>query len=365
MIVKKIKNYLNYFNVTKNTDIKKIIGLDINDYYISFVLLVGDDLKDFYIENYGFQIIPNNLVKNRLILDVEKIIEVLNNFLKKIKHISKDSILVLPYNSVTTKFFLKQFEYKKENIYELAYKEVQKIASLDDVHFDICDIKDTDKSGVKRFLLALSKKKYVDERILLADKLGLNLLCLDAFTINTYNNNMFFLSKSLPEYVDNTFCILCLDTNHSYIKIFHHDKMLYSNSIRLNIDNFLKDLQSKFNLSYEESVNLILNKTNKYDDDEYNSFIESFLKNISDQVHKAIKIFELTRLDEQDTVSLILVNVFVDLFNDLPRVIFERTGIKSIIPLSIDQVDFSKKINKSYLKNILNISFGISLRGFL
>ncbi len=337
------------------------LAIDIGSYSIKFAEIKINKEKQIILENFGYTIIPPEIIINGYIISLKIVVDYIKKLKKYYKIKAKKCGISLPGNKVIIKRFSVPQE-NLENLDELIKIEAEQYIpyDLNDVSLDYDVIEKENETNEIEILLVGSKKEIIEDylTILAENELMPYIADVDFFTLqNSFEYNY---KGEISE--NSIYGILNIGNQITNIIFLKGFEGLFYREANIGSFEITKNISKKLKISYNEAEKIKLTNFNLK---EVKEATENFFKDLHKEITKSIELFKNNfNIDNIDKLYLSGGGSMIK-------------GMKQFFEISINSTKFeyfhpfknfllNKKIDKKYLeyiRPIFSICSGLSLRG--
>lgn len=342
---------------------KKAFGLDISDYSIKAVQLGKSGGKNSLV-TYNREGIKKGLIQDGNILQLDELATIIIRLLKTAKPQPieiKNVVLSLPESQVFTHVFTLPRGLSNNEINDIIINDAPPVIPLPlkDSYLTFKIVKETEKTA--EVFLAVTKKKVVDDYLLLMKKCGLIPAVVDMET----NSLARALIKGYNE--DETVMVVDIGGRTTIVSFFNQSGLLFTDNISLAGEKFTEQIAETLKISFADAddkkkdMGLDVQK----DEGQVMFILQELIEELSKEISRRLHYFEqrykqtiIKIIITGGTAALPKLNVYlsnnldkpVELGNPLLNITaggleFEKyiSSYSTVIGLALRGIDLNKK----------------------
>ncbi len=244
------------------------------------------------VERYAITALPRDAVQDGAIAKPEVVEAAMRQALGELKSRTREIALALPASSVITKKILLPKDASENEIDTQVTAEANQVASfpIGDVSLDYQILGPNPKNpGENDALLVLARRERVEERVALAEAVGLKTLYMDvdAFATLTAYEQMAF---QLPDDgKGQTVAIVDIGANTMHVNVLHDNVPVYQREHVMGGQTLTNEISRRFDMPLEDAEEA---KRKGLLPDSYESeVLQPFLDAVAQEVARAIQLF--------------------------------------------------------------------------
>src|SRR4030066_877345 len=337
------------------------VGLDIGSGYLKIVQF--KDIKGGYeLELFYKMPLPPELIVDGSIIDSLRLIDSMNELIRKAKIKAKDATISLAGHSSVIIKRVSLPEMSEEELSESIKFEAEQYIPFDieDVNLDFQILGPKEEVGQMDVILVAVKKDTINEYVNAVRESGLNPIIVDVnhFSLeNMYEINYEIESNKNVAIVNVGASTINMNILKGGISVFTRDSAVGSNL-------HTEALQREFNLTYENAERLKRGEPieNIPPEDAF-SIMELASEEIIDDINRSFEFYRSTELHED--INEVILSGGCALMKDFPRLLSEKVGIETKVIEPFKNIKISKKIDLAFMEEIAPIAAvatGLALR---
>ncbi len=244
------------------------------------------------VERYSIAPLPKDAVQEGAITKVEVVEAAMREAWKLLDTKTRDVAMALPASSVITKRIMLPGNASDAEIDTQVTAEANQVASfpLGDVSLDYQILGPNVKNPAENdALLVLARRERVEERVALAESVGLKALIMDvdAFATLTAYEQMSF---QLPENGNGQIiAIVDIGANSTHVNVLNDNQTVYQREHALGGNTLTSEISRRFDLPAEEAEDA---KRKGLLPDSYESeVLQPFLDSVAQEIGRALQLF--------------------------------------------------------------------------
>ncbi len=345
---------------------RPLIGVDISSSAVK-MLELGRSGKDMRrVERYAITLLPKESVADGVIAKPDLVEAAMRECWRALETKTRTVALALPASAVITKKILLPVGSSEADIDTQVAAEANQMAafSLDEVSLDYQILGPNARNANENdALVVLSRRDRVEERVALAESVGLNtvIMDVDAFAILTAYEQMLF---HLPENGSGqTVAIIDIGANTSHINVLHDNQLVYQREHSLGGNMLTNEIARRFDLPTEEAEDA---KRKGLLPDSYESeVLQPFLDTVALEIGRALQLF--FSATSHQTVDHILLAGGCAAIPGLDEVVHGKVQTSTLIANPFAKMAVSGQVRARQLAidaPALFVACGLALRKF-
>ncbi len=244
------------------------------------------------VERYAIAPLPKDAVQDGVIAKSEVVEAALREAWKLLDSKTREVAMALPASSVITKRIMLPGGATEAEIDTQVNAEANQVASfpLGDVSLDYQILGANAKNPAENdALLVLARRERVEERVALAESVGLKavIMDVDAFaTLTAYEQMAFHLPENGK---GQTIAIVDIGASSTHVNVLHDNQPVYQREHALGGNSLTSEISRRFELPTEEAEDA---KRKGLLPDSYESeVLQPFLDSVAQEIGRALQLF--------------------------------------------------------------------------
>lgn len=318
------------------------------------------------VERYSIVPLPKDAVVDGAIAKVELVEAAMREALRKLETKTRDAVLALPSSAVITKKILLPGGASEAEIEAQVAADANQMASfpLDEVSLDYQILGPNPKNPSENdALLVVTRKERVEERVAVAEAVGLSpkIMDVDAFaTITAYEQVAF----QLPEAGQGqTVAVVDIGEQTTHFSVLHDNQLVYQREHALGGGMLTNEITRRFDMSFEEAEDA---KRKGLLPERYESeVLQPFIDSIAQEIGRALQMFfAATSYQKVDHILLVGGCAAIPGLDD---VVHSKTQTSTLIANPFAKMAVSSNVRARQLAldaPALFVACGLALRRF-
>src|SRR4030042_5622500 len=337
------------------------VGLDIGSGYLKIVQF--KDIKGGYeLELFDMLPLPPELIVDGSIIDSLRLIDSMNELIRKAKIKAKDATISLAGHSSVI--------IKRASLPEMSEEELSESIKFEAEQYIPFDIEDVtlafqilgpkEEAGQMDVMLVAVRKDIINEYLSVVKEAGLNPLIVD---VNSFAlENIYEVNYEIEP--DKNIAIVNIGASTINMTILKGGISVFTRDSAVGSNLHTEALQREFNLSFENAERLKRGESveNVSSEDAF-SVIESASEEIIGDVSRSFEFYRSTELHKD--IDEVILSGGGALMKDFPRLLSEKVGIETKVIDPFKNIKISKKIDLAFMEEIAPIAAvapGLALR---
>jgi len=244
------------------------------------------------VERYAIAPLPKDAVQDGVIVKSEVVEAAMREAWKLLDTKTREVAMALPASSVITKRIMLPGSASDAEIDTQVNAEANQVASfpLGDVSLDYQILGANAKNPAENdALLVLARRERVEERVALAESVGLRavIMDVDAFaTLTAYEQMAFQLPENGKGQI---IAIVDIGANSTHVNVLHDNQPVYQREHALGGNTLTSEISRRFDLPTEEAEDA---KRKGLLPDSYESeVLQPFLDSVAQEIGRALQLF--------------------------------------------------------------------------
>jgi len=285
---------------------RPLIGVDISSSAVKMLELADSGKGMRRVERYSIEPLPKDALTDGNIAKSEVVERAMRDAWVKLKTRTRNIALALPASLVITKRIIVPGNATEGEIETQVSAEANQMASfpLDEVSLDYQILGPTVRNPEENdALIVVSRRERVEERVALAEAVGLKAVVMDVetfATVTAYEQMAF----QLPEQgKGQTVAIIDIGANNTHVSVIHDHELVYQREHVLGGNALTNEISRRFDLASEEAEDA---KRKGLRPDSYESgVLQPFMDSVALEIGRAMQLFfSATSLQSVDHILL-------------------------------------------------------------
>ena len=263
---------------------KNLIGVDLGSYAIKIVELKKHK-NAFIVKNIGFQELPEDVIVEGKVIDFTAVVDTLVEAFKKAHCSHKNVITALKgYGVIAKRIDMNVDDIKNFN--ETFRWEANQYIDFDPNTMNVdYQMLETDKeTGATPVIMAVAKKDLISDTRFIFDTAKLNLMVIDLEIFALVN----LFEYNYPEKTD-LVCIIDMGHERVHMVFVERGQYRFSFDIDMGAKNLIELLKQMYDMSYEETLNLLKDKEKLDNDTQSQGLINQFYERLGQAVGNILR----------------------------------------------------------------------------
>ncbi|GHT92187.1 fimbrial assembly protein [Betaproteobacteria bacterium] len=342
-----------------------MLGLDISSSAVKMVELSGAGHNEYRVERYVIEVLPKDAVVDGIIADVDAVQSGVRSAWKRMGTSVRNVAMALPAAAVISKKIIVQSGLRDDELDDFVTAEAGQHVpfAIDEINLDYQIIGPSASSpGELEVLLVASKKDRVEDRLAIADAVGLKTVVMD---VESYAALSAFelVSRQLPYSSGAVVTLLDIGTNAMRLTALRDDTPVYVKEQAFGGGILTQDIARRYGMSYGEAE--AAKRSNSLPDDYETELLPQFSDNLALEVARALQFFfTSTQFNKVDHIVLAGGGAAID---GIDKLVAARTQVNTIIANPFAGMMLSDKVRANNLQadapSLMN-ACGLALRRF-
>lgn len=341
------------------------VGIDISSSAIK-VLEFSRTSKQYRVERFGVEPVPQNAVVEHAIAEVEQVAEAVGRAVKRAGIKIKQVAVAVAGTHVITKSIKMPASLQDQELQTQIEMEADHYIPypLDEVNLDYQVLGPSEDSpDDNNILLAACRKEIVDDYIAVIDAAGLSPQIID---IETYamENAFQLIAENMPGgSTDKTVAILDIGAMSTNINVIHDGRSVYTRDHAFGGRQLTEEIQRRYGLSYEEAG--LAKKQGGLPDNYQTDVLRPFMEATCQESMRALQFFYSS--SPFNNVDQIMLAGGCAQIPGIDELMAARIGCPAMIANPFTAMSISGKVKAEGLSNdapSLMIACGLALRSF-
>jgi len=343
-----------------------LIGVDISSSSVKMVELGGPGKGRYRLERYTIEPLPKDAVVDGNIMNLEQVGDAVRRGWKRMGARIKNLALALPSAAVITKKIVVQAGQTEDQLEAQVETEANQYIpfALEEVNLDFQTLGPAANNPEEmEVLIAASRKEKVEDRVAVAESVGLKAVVMDIDSFAA-QNAFEIMAKQLPEGgVDQTIALVDLGASMMNINVLRNNQSVYVREQPFGGNQLTQDIVRHYNLAAEEAE--AAKRGGGLPDTYEAEVLAPFMDTLALEVVRALQFFFTSTQFNQ--VHHIFLSGGTASIPGLAQVVAERTQVDTVIANPFASMEIASKIRQQQLTTdapALVVACGLALRRF-
>jgi type IV pilus assembly protein PilM len=343
-----------------------LIGVDISSSSVKMVELAGPGRGRYRLERYTIEPLPKDAVVDGNIMNLEEVGDALRRGWKRMGSRAKNLAMALPSAAVITKKIIVPAGQTDEQLEAQVETEANQYIpfALEEVNLDFQTLGPAPNSTEDvEVLIAASRKEKVEDRVAVAESVGLRATVMDIDSFAS-QNAFELMQGQLPDAGhDQTIAVVDVGASMMNINVLRNGQSVYMREQPFGGNQLTQEIMRHYNLSQEEAEAA---KRNGGLPDTYDSeVLAPFMDTLALEIARALQFFFTSTQFNQ--VHHIFLSGGSATIPGLSEVVAERTQVNTLVANPFVGMEVSSKVRQAQLTidaPALLVACGLALRRF-
>jgi type IV pilus assembly protein PilM len=330
------------------------------------VELTGPGKGRYRLERYSIEPLPKDAVVDGNIMNLEEVGDALRRGWKRMGTRVKNLAMALPSAAVITKKIVVPAGQTEDQLEAQVETEANQYIpfALEEVNLDFQILGPAPNSTEDvEVLIAASRKEKVDDRVAVAESVGLKAVVMDIDSFAS-QNAFELMQGQLPDGGrDLTIALVDIGASMMNINVLRNNQSVYMREQPFGGNQLTQEIMRHYNLSPEEAEAA---KRNGGLPDTYDSeVLAPFMDTLALEVARALQFFFTST--QYNQVHHIFISGGSATIPGLPEVVGERTQVNTLVANPFVGMEVSSKVRQAQLavdSPALLVACGLALRRF-
>jgi len=332
------------------------VGLDIGSGYLKIVQF--KDIKGGYeLELFDMMPLPPELIVDGSIIDSLRLIDSMNELIRKAKIKAKDATISLAGHSSVIIKRVSLPEMSEEELSESIKFEAEQYIPFDieDVNLDFQILGPKEEPGQMDVILVAVKKDVINEYLSVVKEAGLTPLIVD---VNSFAlENIYEINYEIEP--DRNIAIVNIGASTINMNILKGGISVFTRDSAVGSNLHTEALQREFNLTYETAEKLKKGEpVENVAPEDAIPVIELASEEIVAEVSRSLEYFH-------EDINEVILSGGCALVKDFPNLLAEKTGAETKIMEPFKNIKIPKRFDVTYIEEMapmLAVAAGLALR---
>lgn len=343
-----------------------LIGVDVSSSAVKMLELSSSGNDLLRVERYAISPLPKDAVQDGTIAKVEAVEAAMRSAWGELKTRTRNIAMALPASSVITKRILLPISATESEIDTQVMAEANQIAPfpLDEVSLDYQILGPNAKNtGENDALLVLTRRERVEERVALAEAVGLKTVIMDVdayATLTAYEQFAFQLPDNGR---DQTVAIIDIGAQTTHVNVLHNNEPVYQREHTLGGSVLTSEISRRYDLPTDEAEEA--KRKGLLPDSFETEVLQPFLDSVAQEIARAIQLFFSSTSYQR--VDHILLAGGCAAIPGLDDVVHARMQTSTMIANPFAKMALSSQVKPRQLaieSSALFVACGLALRRF-
>jgi len=343
-----------------------LFGMDISSSSIKMVEVIDAGKGAIRVERYVIEALPKDAVVDGNIANLEVVQEAVQRGWKKLATRTKNVAMALPTAAVITKKIIVPAGLREEELELQVETEANQYIpfALEEVNLDFQVVGPAPSSPEEvEVLIAASRKEKVEDRVAIAEAVGLKALVMD---VESYAMQTAFdlIKKQFPnDGKDQNIALVDIGANVMNITVLRNDQAVYTREQAFGGNQLTQDIMRQYGMSHEEAE--AAKRTGGLPETYDAEVLRPFMENAALEIQRAMQFFfTSTQFNSIEHVLLIGGSAVIP---GLDEVVSTRTQVNTLVANPFVSMAINPRIQLKRLvadAPSLMIACGLAMRRF-
>ncbi len=343
----------------------KLIGIDISSSTVK-VLELGKSAQGYVIESYSVEPVPENVMEETDIKNVEAMSEVVAKAVKRSRSSLKTGAIALHTSAVISKTIQMNAGLTDNEMANQISIEADRYIPfpLEEVNLDFSVIGPNEKNqDLVDVLLVATRSENIDSRTEVLHMAGLVAKVVD---VEAYAIERAFglIAEQLPDQgKDKTCAVVDIGSTMTTLSVLHDCKTVYTREQIFGGKQLGEEIHRRYGLTPSESAIAI--KEGGLPDDYELEILTPFKESVVQQVNRALQFFFSS--SDYNSIDYLIIGGGTSSISGLAQLIESKLGIPTILANPFSRMSIAPKVSVSAINAdapSLMICCGLALRSF-
>jgi len=347
-----------------NRKARPLVGLDISSSSVKLLELTGGDGEGFRVERYAIEALPREAVVDGNIANLDAVTDALRRALRRFGVGVKSVAMALPASAVITKKIMLPGGLREEEMEVQVESEANQYIpfALDEVNLDFQVLGESGgHEGDVEVLIAASRKEKVEDRVAVAETVGLKAEVMDVESFAA-QSAFELVARQLPEGgKDRIIALVDVGSNMMTVTVLRNDVQVYAREQAFGGSQLTLDVARLFGMSVEEAESA--KRSNSLPENYTSDLLRPFMDNLSLEISRALQFFFTST--QYNQVDHIVLSGGCSVIPGLVDVVKGRTQIDTVVANPFSGMTLSSKVRpKALLADApaLMVACGLAMR---
>lgn len=343
-----------------------LIGVDISSSSVKMVELSEAGKGNFRLERYTIEPLVKDAVVDGNIMNLEQVGDAVRRGWKRMGTRIKNLALALPSAAVITKKIVVPAGQSEDELEAQVEAEANQYIpfALEEVNLDFQTLGPAPNSAEDvEVLIAASRKEKVEDRVAVAESVGLKAVVMDIDSFSA-QNAVELLTAQLPDGgLDQTIALVDIGASMMNINVLRNNQSVYMREQPFGGNQLTQDIMRQYSLSAEEAD--AAKRNGGLPDSYEGDVLAPFMDTLGLEVVRALQFFFTSTQFNQ--VNYLFLSGGTASIPGLAEVVAERTQVDTRVANPFVGMEYGSKIRRDQLNvdaPALVVACGLALRRF-
>ncbi|HZO00684.1 MAG TPA: pilus assembly protein PilM [Burkholderiales bacterium] len=343
-----------------------LFGLDISSSSVKMLELVEAGKGGYRVERYAIEPLPRDCVVDGNINNLEAVTESVKRAHNRMGTRTKHVAMAVPSGAVISKKIIVPASLREAELEVQVESEANQYIpfALEEVNLDFQILGPSPANPEEQeVLIAATRKEKVEDRVAVADSVGLKALVMDVESF-AQQTALGLVVQGLPGGgKDQNVAVVDVGANVMNVSVLRNDQSVYTREQAFGGNQLTQDIVSRYGMTPEEAENA--KRSGGLPDDFATEVLKPFMENLSMEVQRALQFFFTST--QYHAVDHILLAGGSAVIAGLDEVVHTRTQVPTSIANPFSLMQASPKIQLKRLMAdapSLIVACGLAMRRF-
>ena len=343
-----------------------LFGLDISSSSVKMLELVEAGKGGYRVERYAIEPLPRDCVVDGNINNLEAVTESVKRAHNRMGTRTKHVAMAVPSGAVISKKIIVPASLREAELEVQVESEANQYIpfALEEVNLDFQVLGPSPANPEEQeVLIAATRKEKVEDRVAVADSVGLKALVMDVESF-AQQTALGLVVQGLPGGgKDQNVAVVDVGANVMNVSVLRNDQSVYTREQAFGGNQLTQDIVSRYGMTPEEAENA--KRSGGLPDDFATEVLKPFMENLSMEVQRALQFFFTST--QYHAVDHILLAGGSAVIAGLDEVVHTRTQVPTSIANPFSLMQASPKIQLKRLMAdapSLIVACGLAMRRF-
>lgn len=338
-----------------------LVGLDIGLSSVKLVELSLNADSSIQLERYACESLPQHAIVDGNIENLSQVTDVVQRLWKKSGTRAKYAAIGLPFTSVITRTIMLSAHIPEEQLQLIVESEASQYLPfpMEEVRVDFCNLGPFEHSRNQvEILLAAARKDKIDDRVAIAEAIGITPLVVD---IDTYAARA-AINRVLPDSAEVT-ALFEIGSQATHLSVLQGQELLYEREHPFGGQQLTDNIAAEYNMTYEEAE---IKKKNGGLPKEYKeTVLVPYVDMLTFEIDRALQLFYTTT--SHKSIDQILMSGGTALTRGVTEALREQLQVRVSIVNPFDGMTLSKRVRETAVQKEAAqylVACGLALRKF-
>ncbi len=344
-----------------NNKTPTLVGLDIGFSSVKLVELSMSADNTIQLERYAYEALPQHSIVDGNIENLSQVTDVVRRLWKKSGTRARYAAIGLPFTSVITRTIVLPANIPEEQLVLMVESEASQYLPfpMEEVRVDFCTLGPV--SGSRHhveILLAAARKDKIDDRVAIAEAIGITPLIVD---IDTYAARA-AINRVLPNSSEMT-ALFEIGSQTTHLSVLQEHELIYEREHPFGGQQLTDNIVAEYNMPYEEAE--IKKKTGGLPKEYKTAVLQPFVEMLAFEIDRALQLFYTTTTHK--SIDQILISGGASLTRGVTETLKTQLQTKVSIVNPFDGMHLSKRVRETAIHKESAqylVACGLALRKF-